>query len=183
VLAILGFVVGIAASVASVSDSVSSDDDTVVALDGQPHHVTLSRGERGYLWRGLGVDADPSCAVTDDMTGRPVRISTSRSATKSDRDDSFEAFGTFDAGSGNLTVTCAPPNGGSSFDSITVGPDPHIGRSVAVIMATIFVPGLLGLAGVVALIVTAVLWFTRPPRQKRAAYAGNQPPPPGISPM
>lgn len=190
VLALVVLVVGLVASVGSLADSVSTDDDTVVRVDGRAHHVSLPDTGTGYLWNGF--DAAPRCTVTDEATGSPLAVRPVHgTVTKSDDDDGLGAFGRFDAGSGRVVVTCFPAPGSTGMlDSITVGPDPHIGRSVALIMLTIFAPMALGLAGVVVLIVMTVLWATRPPRRRPGAgpgtaspYAGNQPPPPGISRM
>lgn len=186
VLAVVVFVVGVAVSVGSVASSVGTDRDTVVDVDGRPHPVTLRDTDTGYLWNGF--DATPHCTVTDRASGRPLPVRPVHGAvSRTDDGDSFGAFGRFDAGSGRVVVTCVPaPGSASTFGSITVGPDPHIGRSVALIMLTILVPIVLGVAGVVVLIVMTVLWATRPPRPRPGTgppYAGNQPPPPGISPM
>lgn len=194
VLAVVVFVVGLVASVGSFAHSVDTDHDTVVRVDGVPHPVSLPDTGTGYLWNGF--DAPPDCTVTDRASGRPLTVRPVHgTVSKSDDADSLGAFGRFDAGSGRVLVTCVPPAGStSSAASITVGPDPHIGRSVALIMLTIFGPLALGLAGVVVLIVMTVLWATRPPRPRPVAgpgawpvtgppYAGNHPPPPGISRM
>src|SRR3546814_11219707 len=63
----------------------------------------------------------------------------------------------FDPGSGHLEVTCTasawhPPS------TVEIGPAPRIGSFVVGLLATIFVPLFLGLAGVAVLLVTGILW-------------------------
>ncbi len=77
----------------------------------------------------------------------------------------------FDPGSGRLEVTCSPfngPRGVAGGDTVLIGPMPRIGSYVVGILVAILVPGLLGLAGFVVLLVTGILWSTRQPRPRGA---------------
>ncbi|GAA4690494.1 hypothetical protein [Nocardioides conyzicola] len=163
------FVVGAALVVAAVAAAVGLfvwtlsaffSTDATVPADGRTHTVTVGTDGDRVLWRDTAV-ADPECAVVDTTTGDQVdlRVVTSH-MTKDLNEDHWTAAYRFDPGSGRLDVTCA------AGDEVEIGPAPSIGGFVGGIIATVAVPGLLGLLGLVTLIVTGVLWASRPARPK-----------------
>ena len=56
---------------------------------------------------------------------------------------------------------------GDTGSTVDVGPSPSVAGLVGGILAAVLAPLLLGGAGFVVVLVTGVLWSTRPPRQRR----------------
>jgi len=98
----------------------------------------------------------------DQIDLRPV----TSQFTKDFGEGEWTAAYRFDPGTGRLAVTCAaalrPDDGGE----VQIGPAPSIGGVVGGLIATIAVPSLLGLFGLATLIVTGILWATRPARPR-----------------
>jgi hypothetical protein len=142
--------------------------DATLRADGQPHQVSVgSDGER-MLW--LEDDAI-DCTITDTATDEPVAIRrVGGSFERSDSNGELEGLWRFDPGSGDLTVSCAPSPSADSgtAETVLIGPMPEIDSFVVGILVMVFVPGLLGLAGLVVLIVTGILWSLRDPKPKAA---------------
>lgn len=161
VAAIVAFVVLLVVALGSVTHTIR--DATVVVADGRPHDVRLAHAGTGYLWRGSG-EADPACTIADSSTGRPMALRPNLGSTSiTDNGLRFVAVASFDVGSGRLAVTCTSPSQ-DPYPSVLIGPDPHLARSVVLILLAVFVPGLVGLIGIIVLIVTAVIWSRRAPR-------------------
>jgi hypothetical protein len=162
------FVVGGALVVAAIVAAVGLfiwtlsgflDTDARVAADGQPHQVTVGTGEDRMLWMEDGFGQ--SCQVIDLDTGDTIRLrSVGGSYNRSDTGGDWHGVARFDPGSGHLEVTC------SSSGTALIGPAPKIGTFVGGILATIFVPLFLGLFGIAILIVTGILFSTRPARPR-----------------
>jgi hypothetical protein len=134
--------------------------DASVPADGRPHLVTVSTDGDRMLWRRADV-FDPDCRITDTGTGeqvllRPVTSQISRDLGEAD----WTAAYRFDPGSGHLEVVC--DRGGS----IEIGAAPTVRGVVVGLLLAILVPGLLGLLGLATLVVTGILWTTRPGRPK-----------------
>ncbi|WP_028645357.1 hypothetical protein [Nocardioides sp. URHA0020] len=130
-----------------------------VPADGQSHVLVLDTDHELMLWRHSDV-FDPDCSVVDTATGAEVDLRPVTSQiTKDVGDGAWTAAYRLDPGSGTLDVTCAAGNG-----SVQLARAPQIGTFVGGVIATIAVPSLLGLMGLAILIVTGVLWATRPPR-------------------
>ena len=133
--------------------------------DGKPHEVQVGTDGDRMLWRA---GAGP-CRVVDLEGGGPVALERPGGTfRRADSLGNLRGAYRFDPGSGHLSVACRPR--GSMITEAGIGPAPHTGRFLAGIVATVLVPGLLGLAGVVVLIVTGILWSIRP-----AQPAGGQP--------
>jgi hypothetical protein len=150
------------------------ETDATVPADGQSHHVTVDTGGDRMLWRDSKV-FDANCEVADAATGKQIDLRPVTSQiTKDFGDGEWTAAYRFDPGSGELTVTCSSaPDLGTDPDwemgwgnSIEIGPAPSVGSFVGGVIATIAVPSLLGLFGLATLIVTGVLWASRPARPK-----------------
>ncbi|MFC7496143.1 MULTISPECIES: hypothetical protein [unclassified Nocardioides] len=168
-------VVGLAAGVALFIWTLSAffTTDARVPADGQPHVVTVGTDGDRMLWRDDDV-FDPGCRIVDTATGEEIRLhpvtsQLSRNTGDGERIASYR----FDPGSGQLEVTCAPQSGpdADGFDDrdpeiqdVEIGPAPSVGGFIGGLIATIAVPTLLGLLGLATLVVTGVLWATRPAR-------------------
>lgn len=140
--------------------------DVEVVRDGEPHAVEVSTDGDQMLWT-YDFDRRPECGVTDRATGEEIELRRPGGEFRRDAGSAGDWVGTwrFDPGSGDLEVTCSadssvPPS------TVEIGPAPRIGSFVAGILATIFVPLLIGLAGVAVLLVTGILWSLRPARPR-----------------
>ena len=137
--------------------------DVQVVRDGEPHAVEVSTDGDRMLWAYID-ETTPTCRVVDQVTGEDIELR--RPGGDFRREDGGTAGGwlgiwRFDPGSGDLEITC------SSIDSnppstVEIGPAPRIGSFVVGILATILVPLALGLAGLIVLLVTGILWSLRP---------------------
>lgn len=150
------------------------DTDATVPADGQTHRVTVGTDGDRMLWRDSDL-FDPDCQVIDSGTGQPVDLRPVTSQfTRDFGEGEWTAAYRFDPGSGQLDVTCASaPDIESDADwemgwgsEVQIGPAPQVGTFVGGLIATIAVPTLLGLFGLATLIVTGVLWSSRPARPK-----------------
>jgi hypothetical protein len=137
------------------------DTDARVAADGQPHQVTVGTDGDRMLWFEEG--SAQTCQIVDRASGDVVVLDrVSATYERSDTDGDWHGFARFDPGTGNLEVTCAPAG------TVLIGAAPKIGNFVVGILATIFVPLFLGLFGLAILIVTGILFATRPPGSRPA---------------
>ena len=141
------------------------DFDAYVDADGQPHNVTVSTDGERMLWMDSSAQ---SCRIIDRDTGDAIPLHrVSGDFSRSDSRGDFEGLLKFDPGSGHIEITCVQTDG-SSPGTILISAMPRIGSIVVGVLVAILVPGLLGLAGLVILLVTGILWSTRQPRPKRA---------------
>lgn len=135
------------------------DTDARVAADGRPHRVTVDTDGDRMLWFEDG--SAQACQITDRDTGEQLDLRhVDATYTRSDSDGDWRGFARFDPGSGDLEVTCTPRG------SVLIGAAPRIGSFVAGLLATILVPMVLGMSGLAILIVTGILFATRPARPK-----------------
>lgn len=137
--------------------------DIEVPRDGAPHAVELSSGGEQMLWT-YDFESRPVCRVVDTATGAEVRLREPGGEFRREGGGSTgDWVGTwrFDPGSGHLEVTCGP-SGSRPPSTVEIGPAPRISSFVVGLLATIFVPLFLGLAGVAVLLVTGILWSLRP---------------------
>jgi hypothetical protein len=148
--------------------------DATVEADGQPHEVTVPTDGDRMLWRDDDV-FNPGCRIVDLATGDEVDLRPVTSQfTKDFGEGEWTASYRFDPGSGRLQVTCSvgtDPDTDPDWQmgwgaEVQIGPAPSIGGFVGGLIATIAVPSLLGLFGLATLIVTGVLWSTRPARPR-----------------
>jgi hypothetical protein len=171
-LIVVGTVAAIAIFVWTLSAFFSTD--ARVPVDGEPHRVSVPTDGDRMLWRSSDL-FDPGCTVVDTATGEEVRLRPVGSQlTRDTGDGDLTAAYRFDPGSGDLEITCATTGGpdsgpdwqmGWGYD-VVIGPAPTVGGFVGGLVATIAVGTVLGLAGLATLIVTGVLWATRPARPK-----------------
>jgi hypothetical protein len=140
--------------------------DATVAADGQPHEVTVETDGQRMLWRDDDV-FDPGCSIVDLGSGEQVELRPVTSQfTKDFGEGEWTAAYRFDPGSGRIAVTCAAPLSPDDGGEVQIGPAPSIGGFVGGLIATIAAPSLLGLFGLATLIVTGILWSTRPTRPR-----------------
>lgn len=131
--------------------------DASLRADGDAHEVTVETDGDRMLWADTE-DDDPQCTVTDTASGEEIPLSSPDGDFQRNRQT---GFATFDPGSGSLSITC-DGNG----EEVEIGPAPSIGGLVGGILAAILIPMLLGGSGFVIVLVTGILWATRPARQK-----------------
>jgi hypothetical protein len=142
------------------------ETDATVAADGRSHVVTVGTDGQRMLWRDDDV-FDPRCTILDIETGTEVELRPVTSQfTKDFGEGEWTAAYRFDPGSGRLAVTCAAVRDPDDGGQVQIGPAPSIGAFVGGLIATIAIPSLLGLFGLAILIVTGILWSTRPARPK-----------------
>jgi hypothetical protein len=170
-------VVGLAAGAALFIWTLAAffTTDARLPADGRPHTVTVDTDGDRMLWRDEDV-FDPGCRIVDTATGEEIRLRPVTSQLSRD----FGGGGNvaayrFDPGSGELEVTCAvqPPDTADDdpdwtmgWGDVEIGPAPSVGGFVGGLIATVAVPSLFGLFGLATLVVTGVLWATRPARPK-----------------
>lgn len=143
------------------------DTDAVVRADGEPHQVSVGTDGDRMLWLEEGDET--SCQVIDRGTGEPVEIRTvGGDYQRNDSHGDLSGLYRFSPGSGDLEVTCMGVSFHRADDAavVLIGPMPEIDNFVIGILLAIAVPGLLGLAGVIALITTGILYSSREPRPK-----------------
>lgn len=134
---------------ASITKNVAA-----LPADGRPHDVQVSTSHDLLLYADLD-SGEPSCVVVDRATGADLRVR-DMGSTSISRGDS-DAFGRFDPGSGNLTLTCRLPVN----RTVTLGPMPHPPAWTGGLAGAILIPGGLALAGLVSLVVTGSLFVVR----------------------
>lgn len=131
--------------------------DAEVPADGAPYVVTVDTDGDRLLWKEDGIRQ--TCQIIDAGTGQPVEEDDfTGSFDRSDSDGAWLGATEFDPGSGQLEVTC---EGGGS---VLIGPAPELDSFLLGLVIAVVVPLGLGLLGLVVLIVTGVLWATRPRR-------------------
>ncbi|MCW2791889.1 MAG: hypothetical protein JWO76_987 [Nocardioides sp.] len=139
------------------------DVDATIRADDQTHPVLLEPGEQKVLWVH---ESEPAiCQVVDRATGDEVAFfPVSGTFTRSSGAEGWTAEQQFDAGSGQLEVTCSAAGGPAQ-----IGPAPRFGHFLGGIFATILVPLGLGLLGALVLIITGDLFATGAPRREPRA--------------
>ena len=138
-----------------------ADVEAHVPSDGVAHQVTVSPDGEKFFWAQEYDAAD--CDVRDlgrravvDL--RPINGTYNRSAGNYHEGVWF-AEARFDGGSGRLEVTCATTGGPAE-----IGPAVDVVSFVTSLLLAILLPLALGGAGLAVILVTAVLWVTRPAR-------------------
>lgn len=146
-----------------------TQEDAVFAADGQPHQVSVDADAERALF---SEDGSPvSCSATDG-SGEEIEF---RNVTGEFTINEWQALGRFDTGDGELTFTCENASG----SDVRIAQLPSTATFVVGLLVGLIVPLVLGLAGIVILIVTGVLFATRPPRSRNAATESGPPSGPG----
>lgn len=132
--------------------------DATVAADGRAHTVTVGVDGDRMVWARDGQVSD--CSIVDTATAAPVRSSSlTASFTRTDGHGSYHGEYRIEPGSGRLEVTCS-----STGSDILIGPAPGLGRFVGGIGLAVLILVLIGGAGLVILVVTTILFISRPAR-------------------
>ncbi|NPC95555.1 hypothetical protein [Nocardioides sp. zg-DK7169] len=156
-LLVAGVVAGVVLFVSTLSGFLSTD--ARVDATGTQEVTVPTDGER-MLWVPEGTSV--RCQVLDVATGEPVRTgAVTGDLRRSDSSGSWVGVLRFDPGSGTVSITCPGATG-----TLLIGPAPSVGGFVGGLLLTVLVPLLLGGAGLVVLVLTGVLWATRPPRAR-----------------
>lgn len=140
------------------------ETDARLPADGAPHQVTVGTDGDRMLWKDDDI-FEAGCQIVDRATGDEISLLAEGGGfTRSTGSGDWVGAYRFDPGSGDLEVTCAPSSlvEADQVGEIEIGPAPQIGNFVAGLIATIAIPALLGLSGIAILLVTGILWATRP---------------------
>ena len=163
VLILLAVAVAVGIFVWLLAGFLSSD--ATLRADGEPHRVSVGTDGDRMLWVE---DPGTACQVTDLESGTDVVVRRiTGTFQRSDPEGDLQGLYRFAPGSGELEVTCVSPFSDlGDAGAVLIGPMPEIDNIVVGVLLAIGVPGLLGLAGLVMLIWTGVLWSLRPARPK-----------------
>lgn len=163
VLAGVVFAVGL---FTTVSRGTDTDVEALVRGGGQPIGASVPVGEERMLFVPAGQPA-PRCQVTDaEGRGLPLR-SPSTSTTVTVDGVTWTGFALFTSPTEGIEVGCE-----TTVDRLRIG-SPLGSGFVVGLLVTVLLPMMLGVAGLVVLITTTVLWFTR----GQGAGASGPPPP------
>lgn len=139
------------------------DFDTIVEADGTTNLVTVGTDRDRMLWMD---STTQTCVVVDHRTGEEIALRpVDGEFTRSDSNGDFEGLLRFDPGSGRIEITCTQTDG-TAPGPVMVSAVPRLGSAAAGIVFAVLVPGLLGLAGIVIILWTGILWSLRPPRPR-----------------
>ena len=134
--------------------------DASLPVDGARHRVSVPTDGDRMIWAETGAQP-PECRVTDRTSGEEIALQPTNGDF--DRNDQT-AIARFDPGSGDLDVTCE----GDDETAVDIGPSPGTAGLVGGILVAVLAPLLLGSLGFVVVVVTGVLWSSRPPRPKQS---------------
>lgn len=136
-------------------------EDAVLPADGSTAQVSVPAGEERALYREVGSPA--RCEITDGSG----QVLEQRLVTGDFTYNEWRAVSRFDSGDGDLSVTCD----GFPGSRVRIGELPSTGGFVGGLLAGILLPLALGLAGVLVLLVTTILFVTGRPRNEPEAPA------------
>lgn len=164
VASVVAVVIGLVFFLSSVTGFLQVD--ATIENDGQPHDLSVPTDGARMLWADGGT---AECDIIDRETDADVSThSVSGDFERSDDSGDWIGVIRFDPGSGDLTVTCTEASG-----RVQIGPAPRIANFVLGLVLLIFVPTGLGIIGLVALIITGILFATGAPRQKGVTEDGG----------
>jgi len=157
-LVLIGVAVGVTAFVLIFRGLMQTDAS--VPVDGQSHRVSVPTDGDRMIWADT-LAQRPRCRVIDHASGAEIPLEPTNGDFE--RNDQT-AVRSFPPGSGDLDITCT----GDPDTEIEIGPGTSITEFVGGVVAAIAAPLLLGGTGFLILLVTGVLWSTRPRRPERA---------------
>jgi hypothetical protein len=156
-LMVVGLAVGVTAFVLLFRGIMATDAS--LPVDGVRHRVSVPTDGDRMIWADTRYQR-PECTVVDRASGAEIALApTSGDFERNDQ----KAIARFDPGSGDLDVTCE----GDTATSVDIGPSPGTAGLVGGILLAVLAPLLLGGLGFVVVLVTGVLWSSRPPRPTR----------------
>ncbi|WP_460840136.1 hypothetical protein [Nocardioides marmoraquaticus] len=152
--AVVTFGVGLATTIGGATQTDAVVDATSGAVE-----VGVEVGAERMLYVPESLPP-PACRLTD-AEGRDLPLRSSALSTTVTADGrTWLGVGTFTSTTPEVSVDC---QGSAEGIPVRIGA-PLGGGFVAGLLLTILGPMVLGLAGLVVLVVTTVLWFSRPPR-------------------
>ena len=151
---------GITGLVFTAADTFGTDG--TAPNDGSTESIATTAEEYAFIWATSQMPE--RCSIVDSVSGEEVtREPVTATYTKTTGGRTWTVVGRFDAGSGQLDVTCPPDS-----SSIQLGPATEFGKvfgSFALFIGLLVVGGLIGF---VMLIVVTVLYATGRPRREAA---------------
>ncbi len=159
-LLLLGVAAFVVLLVLTISRASHTDGVATLPGSGEPVRMQVTAGEKRMLFAPEGQPA-PSCTVAD-AGGTDVAVDgVSANVTVGTGGRTWKGFGTFTSPTASIEISCADAPMGQQ---VRVG-EPLGAGFVGGILATILVPLVVGGAGLLVLLVTTILWLTRPPRR------------------
>ncbi|WP_139981964.1 hypothetical protein [Nocardioides litoris] len=134
-----------------------AQEDAVVTVGQGPVMVEVPPGEERALFTEDGRQV--SCTATD-ADGATVEL---RPVSSTTTVNEWTARERFDTGAGDVVLDCTASGNGTDA-RVRIGEVPSGDRIAAGLVLAIGGSTVLGLAGLVVLVVTGVLWLTRPAR-------------------
>jgi hypothetical protein len=156
-LMLLSGVVFVVMLVGTVQDI--SQVDARVPADGEPHAVSVPAGDR-MLFTDAQTGSEPPCTITDDEGREIEQRDIFGDFTMSQDGREWSGLTRFDAGDGDIVVTCAQQQSGVAGE-VLVTPAHEIGSFIARIFGTILIPMALFGIGFLWAIVLGVLILVR----------------------
>jgi hypothetical protein len=136
-----------------------TQEDAVFRADQTPITVELPANEERALFLE---NTGPATCEAADGTGAPLDL---RPVNGTFNYNDWTADARFDTGDGDVTFSCT---GETGAEQVRIAQLPSTGTFIAGLLVGLVVPLVLGLTGMVILIVTGILWATRPPRSRTA---------------
>ena len=155
-LMLVGLAIGVTAFVLLFRGIMTTDAS--LPVDGARHRVSVPTDGDRMIWADTASSGRSARSRPGARRGdRPGADQRRLRAQRPDGDPRF------DPGSGDLEITCE----GDTGTAVDIGPSPSTAGLVGGILVAVLAPLLLGGLGFVVVLVTGVLWSTRPPRPKR----------------
>jgi hypothetical protein len=155
--------------------------DARFAAEGTHQVVLPAHDERGLFVDDLGPLGNP-CTARDDRGGRVAM----RLTDDGDDVNGWVLVARFDTGDGHLTFSCdgGGDGGGGGGRDVRIAAAPDGSDLARLGLLGAVVPGLLGFAGFVVVLVTGILWVSRRRPPPPPPYVPPGPPytPPGTPP-
>ncbi len=138
-------------------------EDAVITAGEGPVEVDLPAGEERALFTR---DGEPVSCTATDVDGEPVEL---RRVSADFTTGDWTADLRFDTGAGDVTFDCASPPAAGPASEVRIGRVPSMRAFVGGLLVAVLGPIVLGLAGLVVLVVTGILYVVRPPRPREVA--------------
>ena len=155
-LVVLGGGLTLASLVLSVKGF--TDVDATVPADGTTRTLSLDADTSYLIWVHPG---EPDACTVVQGDGRQIGTSGLGASTYTREFGSaaWEGDRTFDAGSGDVVVTCTDDGG-----PVQIGPEPHVHTVVGGVLLGLVLPILAGVTGLLMLLVVGILYAIGEPK-------------------